>query len=194
MRIDKLTSKELRQYYINNRNYYNQLASYYSIHDPEYYESEFLTLERKINLRRYYWGRRIKFSFYFIVILLFILYYILPFEFRIGFTDYQIKKNSFSISSFELPDFMKGMDMFSKEQYMEAKHFFEKVDPYDPNGISATTKQLGAPRRTAAVISIIKSSVTGSVVSYPRITFAAESPTSSMGTPASCMRRAVVKS
>ena len=58
--------------------------------------------------------------------------------------------------------------------------------------MSPIEKAIGAPRRTAAVSSIMNESGTGRVVGWPRMTFAAESPTSSAGTPASCMSRAVV--
>jgi len=47
------------------------------------------------------------------------------------------------------------------------------------------------PRTTAAVSGISSSTVTGSVVSWPKTTMPAESPTSSTGMPASSKTRAV---
>ena len=55
---------------------------------------------------------------------------------------------------------------------------------YEPNGRSATSSGVLSPRRTAAVSMSISSTVTGTVLSYPRTVIAAESPTSTMSTPA----------
>src|SRR5688572_24463924 len=58
------------------------------------------------------------------------------------------------------------------------------------NGMSTTTSARDAPRRTAAPWWIICSTVTGTVESSPRITFASESPTRIMSAPPSSDRRA----
>ncbi len=60
--------------------------------------------------------------------------------------------------------------------------------------MSASTKRLGAPRFTAAVIVTMKSSGAWIVAGWPRITSAAVSPTRSIGTPARSSQRAVVAS
>ncbi len=54
----------------------------------------------------------------------------------------------------------------------------------EPNGMSATTSGLRAPRLTARVRMIISSIVAGTVESWPSTTIAAESPTRIRSTPA----------
>ncbi len=55
----------------------------------------------------------------------------------------------------------------------------------EPNGMSATTSGRCAPRVTARASTIISSIVAGTVDEWPSTVIAAESPTSTMSTPAS---------
>ena len=63
---------------------------------------------------------------------------------------------------------------------------------YEPKGMSTTTRARCTPRTTDLAMNIIWSSVTGSVVRLPHITFEAESPTSITSTPASSTMRPMV--
>lgn len=115
MKIVKPTIKELKDYYVSNKDYYDLLSSYYLIHDPGFHKRAFLSIENSFDPKKYKRNKRLAFGGYFFTILIFGLL------------------TMYYVFQFKLPDFDKGMDQFNKNSFEEAKEYFQLVDISDNN-------------------------------------------------------------
>lgn len=137
MKIDKPTYKELKEYYFRNKNYFDRLASYYLLNDPEYYKQNFLKIEEKYKFITNYPGRWIIHSAYITLATVLLIFYLLPFHFYTDYREYDIPEYSLVLVSTDLPDFEIGMNKFKKKQYITAKEYFLKVTENDINYTNA---------------------------------------------------------
>lgn len=135
MKIVKPTLREAQEYYSKNRIYYEQLSSYYSVHDPEFHKNIFLKIESKIINKSLHESNSVTIVYVMTIIILISLsiLYIFPFRIEVGYTAYDVSRFSLIIRSRELTDFEKGVDKFNKSNYILAIDYFRKVDANDDN-------------------------------------------------------------
>ena len=133
MKIDKPTYTELKEYYFRDKNYFDKLASYYQLNDPEYYHNNFRKIEEKYKFRTGYSKKWIIHSVYISFVTILLIFYIFPFHFYTDYREYDIGEYSLILNSSDLPDFEIGMNKFRKKQYITAKEYFLKVTENDIN-------------------------------------------------------------
>lgn len=133
MKIDKPTYNEIKEYYFRNKKYYDKLASYYLLNDPEYYKNIFQSIEMKYDHRTKKSRKWMIHSACISILTIAVIIYIFPFHFYTDYKEYDIREYSLILSSTDLPDFEIGMNKFNKKQYIIAKEFFMKVNENDIN-------------------------------------------------------------
>ncbi|MEO8665367.1 MAG: hypothetical protein ABI462_07710 [Ignavibacteria bacterium] len=130
MKIVKPTGSELNEYFLHNKKYFEQLADYYAIYDPEYYDNEFLKFENATAFSNGRTGIKSRYVLLFSLLFL-VIFYLISFQFKLGDKNYELGKNSLSVHSIDDSDFTRGLDLYRTQQYSAAAECFEKVNDDD---------------------------------------------------------------